>query len=111
MDVTARQNVAVLGATGSIGKATCEVLRHLGHPYRAFGLTAHRDLETLQQLATSLSPEEIVLSGGIPGSVDANLSPESTYSKRSTNKDTLLGSNKWRVREGTEALVELASSP
>lgn len=111
MDVTARQNVAVLGATGSIGKATCEVLRHLGPPYRAFGLTAHRDLETLQQLANSLSPEEIVLSGGIPCSIDVNVSPENTHYQSSTNKDTLLGSSKWRVRGGTDALVELASSP
>ncbi|MEY4566643.1 MAG: 1-deoxy-D-xylulose 5-phosphate reductoisomerase [Planctomycetota bacterium] len=59
--MTSRQNVAILGATGSIGRATCEVLRHLGMPYRAWGLSAHRDWKTLLQLARDLGPEEIVL--------------------------------------------------
>ena len=105
MDVTARQNVAVLGATGSIGKATCEVLRHLGAPYRAIGLTAHRDLATLSELAELLSPEELVISGGTPHLT------QNTTNERSSADTALTGSGRWRVREGAEALVELASSP
>lgn len=105
MDVTARQNVAVLGATGSIGKATCEVLRHLGAPYRAIGLTAHRDLATLSELADLLSPEELVISGGTPHLT------QNTTNERSSADTALTGSGRWRVREGAEALVELASSP
>lgn len=105
MDVTARQNVAVLGATGSIGKATCEVLRHLGAPYRAIGLTAHRDLATLSELADLLSPEELVISGGTPHLT------QNTTNERSSADTALTGSERWRVREGAEALVELASSP
>lgn len=105
MDVTARQNVAVLGATGSIGKATCEVLRHLGAPYRAIGLTAHRDLATLSELADLLSPEELVISGGTTHST------KNPTNERSSSGTTLTGNGRWRVREGTEALVELASSP
>lgn len=105
MDVTARQNVAVLGATGSIGKATCEVLRHLGAPYRAIGLTAHRDLATLRELAELLSPEELVISGGTPHSAT------STTNERTSTDSALTGRGRWRIREGAEALVELASSP
>lgn len=105
MDVTARQNVAVLGATGSIGKATCEVLRHLGAPYRAIGLTAHRDLATLSELAELLSPEELVISGGTPHPTT------NTTNERTSIGSTLTGSGRWRIREGAEALVELASSP
>lgn len=105
MDVTARQNVAVLGATGSIGKATCEVLRHLGAPYRAIGLTAHRDLATLSELADLLSPEELVISGGTPHPT------QNTTNERSSSDTTRTGNGRWRVREGAEALVELASSP
>lgn len=105
MDVTARQNVAVLGATGSIGKATCEVLRHLGAPYRAIGLTAHRDLATLSELAELLSPEELVISGGTPHPTT------SPTNERSSVDTALTGSGRWRVREGAEALVQLASSP
>lgn len=105
MDVTARQNVAVLGATGSIGKATCEVLRHLGAPYRVIGLTAHRDLATLSELAELLSPEELVISGGTPHPT------KNTTNERTSKDSALTGSGRWRVREGAEALVELASSP
>lgn len=105
MDVTARQNVAVLGATGSIGKATCEVLRHLGAPYRAIGLTAHRDLATLSELAELLSPEELVISGGTPHPT------QNTTNERTSKDSTLAGNGRWRIREGAEALVELASSP
>lgn len=105
MDVTARQNVAVLGATGSIGKATCEVLRHLGAPYRAIGLTAHRDMATLSELAELLSPEELVISGGTPHPT------KNTTNERTSKDSALAGSGRWRIREGAEALVELASSP
>jgi len=108
MDVTARQNVAVLGATGSIGKATCEVLRHLGAPYRAFGLTAHRDFQALNALAEQLSPDEIILSGG---NTTTPSPPHTTPSQRSIKETTPPEAPSWRIREGTEALVELASSP
>ncbi len=121
MEVTSRQNIAVLGATGSIGKATCEVLRHLGEPYRAFGLTAHRDFQGLCELAKQLEPEKLVLSGGgedirwesLRGSKQVE-SGGSSFGRRSS--EGVSGSRgadfgNPPIRFGAEALVELASSP
>ena len=41
------RSVAVLGATGSIGRATLDVLGKLGEPWKLFGLSAHSRLEEL----------------------------------------------------------------
>lgn len=91
--MTSRQNVAILGATGSIGRATCEVLRHLGNPFRAWGLSAHRDWKTLLKLAQDLKPEEIILA-------DSQAGIESPHS--------LPGG--CRLKVGIEGLEALASS-
>lgn len=58
------RRVVVLGATGSIGRATAEVLRRHPDAFRVVGLTAHRDAATLDRLAGELDPEFVVLSGG-----------------------------------------------
>jgi len=91
--VTSRQNVAILGATGSIGRATCEVLRHLGNPFRAWGLSAHRDWKTLLKLAQDLKPEEIILADSQVGIESPNHLPGGC-----------------RLKVGVEGLEALASS-
>ncbi|MGQ0546127.1 MAG: 1-deoxy-D-xylulose-5-phosphate reductoisomerase [Betaproteobacteria bacterium] len=56
-------NVAVLGATGSIGANTLDVIaRHPGR-YRAFALTAHASAEALLELCRRHRPRYAVLSG------------------------------------------------
>lgn len=47
MQSPTRRAVVVLGATGSIGRATLDVLEKLGEPWRLFGLSAHSRLEQL----------------------------------------------------------------
>lgn len=91
--MTSRQNVAILGATGSIGRATCEVLRHLGNPFRAWGLSAHRDWKTLLKLAQDLKPEEIILADSQVGIESPNHLPGGC-----------------RLKVGVEGLEALASS-
>lgn len=91
--MTSRQNVAILGATGSIGRATCEVLRHLGTPFRAWGLSAHRDWKTLLKLAQDLKPEEIILADSQVGIESPNCLPGGC-----------------RLKVGVEGLEALASS-
>ena len=91
--MTSRQNVAILGATGSIGRATCEVLRHLGTPFRAWGLSAHRDWKTLLKLAQELKPEEIILADSQVGIESPNGLPSGC-----------------RLKVGGEGLEALASS-
>ena len=56
-------NLAILGATGSIGASTLDVVaRHPGR-YRAFALTAHASAEQLAELCRRHRPRYAVLSG------------------------------------------------
>jgi 1-deoxy-D-xylulose-5-phosphate reductoisomerase len=56
-------NVAILGATGSIGASTLDVAaRHPGR-YRVFALTAHGSAEALAELCVRHRPRYAVLSG------------------------------------------------
>ena len=56
-------NIAVLGATGSIGASTLDVVgRHPGR-YRVFALTAHASAEPLLALCRAHRPSYAVLSG------------------------------------------------
>ncbi len=50
-DSPSKTAVAVLGATGSIGTATMDVLRRLGDPWHAVGLSAHSRLSELRDLS------------------------------------------------------------
>ncbi|WP_339770095.1 1-deoxy-D-xylulose-5-phosphate reductoisomerase [uncultured Paraglaciecola sp.] len=56
------QNICILGATGSIGKSTIDVV--LRHPdlYRIYALTAHSSVENLIELAKLCQPKYLVLS-------------------------------------------------
>ena len=56
-------NLAILGATGSIGSSTLDVVtRHRGR-YRVFALTAHRSADALLALCRTHRPSYAVLSG------------------------------------------------
>ncbi len=48
--------VAILGATGSVGTSTLEVARHLGERVRVEGMSAHRNLRELVELAREFRP-------------------------------------------------------
>ena len=58
--MSAKTTVAVLGATGSVGRATLDVLEALGQPWRAIGLSAHGQLSELVELSQRFSPEVVV---------------------------------------------------
>ncbi len=55
----AKSTVAILGATGSIGRATVEVIESLGEPWRAAGLSAHARLHDLVELTQRLAPDYV----------------------------------------------------
>jgi 1-deoxy-D-xylulose-5-phosphate reductoisomerase len=61
MNDQARQ-VVVLGATGSVGSNTLEVIAGSGGKLQAVGLTAHHQLDRLVELARLHSPQWIVAS-------------------------------------------------
>ncbi len=85
----------MLGATGSIGTATLDVLQCLGDPWRVIGLSAHSRLDALVAAANQLRPQWI-----------AATCPE-TAAKFDFSGLTANCS----VRRGAESLVELASHP
>lgn len=85
-----RHRIAILGATGSIGTAAVDVVTSLGPPWQVVGLSGHRQLDLLQQLAQKCSPRYVVCS-------DADCA-----SQVAIHPD-------WRV--GSDELVRLAESP
>ncbi|MDH3297001.1 MAG: 1-deoxy-D-xylulose-5-phosphate reductoisomerase [Gemmatimonadota bacterium] len=56
-----RRGVVVLGATGSVGRSTCNVLRRHADRFRVVGLSAGRQSDALDLLATEFEPEFVVL--------------------------------------------------
>ena len=63
------RSLTLLGATGSIGASTLDVVgRHPGR-YRVFALTAHSSGDALAQLCARHRPRFAVLSG-MPGSAE-----------------------------------------
>ena len=70
-----RQNVVILGSTGSIGRSALSVLEHDGgRRLGAFGLSAHSSWETLLEQARALRPRYVTLTDpGVRGHVDGQL--------------------------------------
>ena len=72
------RKIVVLGATGSIGRQTLDVVRRLPEQLKVVGLTANRSAGPLQQMAAEFGVERIALmdaeagrSVGIPGGMEA----------------------------------------
>ncbi len=57
------RTVAVLGATGSIGQATIDVVEQLGPPWNIQAISAHCRVAELHAIATRHSPRRAVVSG------------------------------------------------
>ncbi len=107
-DSTSVRNVAVLGATGSIGTATIDVLRHLDaidpdHAWRLWAASGHRNLDCLAEQIGSvrLAPERIVLS-------DDTASGQKASGHKNSPNSVFAGP--WRVLHGADALCEVASA-
>ncbi len=96
------QNVAVLGATGSIGTATVDVLNHLNrvdpdHRWRMWAASGHHNLDTLARVAQSVDeiPEKLVLSDA---QAAANFQPDGKLANV-------------QINVGAEALIDAAIDP
>ncbi|MDZ7622363.1 MAG: 1-deoxy-D-xylulose-5-phosphate reductoisomerase [Candidatus Competibacteraceae bacterium] len=57
----ARAGVAILGATGSIGVSTLDVVRRHADRFRVVALTAHRDVEALLEQCLVCEPDYAVM--------------------------------------------------
>lgn len=63
------KRIAILGSTGSIGKSTLDVVRHLGDGFRVTVLSAHQQLDQLAKQAAEFKPAVVVVTD--PSSDDA----------------------------------------
>lgn len=55
------QTLTILGATGSIGKNTLDVVKRHNDKYRVYALTANSDYETLLLQARDVNAQHVVL--------------------------------------------------
>ena len=60
-DPKTKTSVAILGATGSIGTGTLDVVRTLGAPWQAIGLSAHKQLDAALQAAKLARPRYLAV--------------------------------------------------
>lgn len=61
IDAALDTSVAVLGSTGSIGTSTLSVIEHLGTPWRAAALSAHRQTRLLLEQVRRFTPSAIAV--------------------------------------------------
>ena len=57
------KRIAILGSTGSIGCNALQVIQHLGPPYRAVALSAHKQTDKLINQVRQHRPTAIALTG------------------------------------------------
>jgi len=92
-----RRGITVLGATGSVGVNTLDVLGRHGDKYRVVALTANRDHERLLAQCLEHRPEFAVL-------VDKDAAERFAAAQQRTNLET-------RLLSGVDALAEVACLP
>lgn len=90
-----KQNLVILGSTGSIGTSTLSVIEHNPEQYQAFALVGGRNVELMVEQCMKFQP------------VFAALDDESA-AKNLREKLTVLGS-KTQVLSGQKAICELAA--
>lgn len=61
-DNSPRQNITILGATGSIGQSTLDVIALHPEKYAVFALTCHANVEKLIEMAVRFQPKILVVS-------------------------------------------------
>ncbi|RZT92537.1 1-deoxy-D-xylulose-5-phosphate reductoisomerase [Rivibacter subsaxonicus] len=95
MNAVARQRVCVLGATGSIGLSTLDVIARHPDRYEVFALTAASRVEELAELCRRFAPRFAAM-------------PDAA---RARQLRELLAGSRTEVLDGKAALVELAGHP
>ena len=88
------QLVTVLGATGSIGASTLDIVVRHPEQYRIFALTANRSVDQMADLCAQFSPRFVVMA-------DATAAGELT---------TRLANSKTEVLAGQKSLAEIAAA-
>lgn len=95
LDPKQKKSVAILGATGSIGTGTLDVMRSLGEDWRVVGLSAHKQLAEAVQAAQTARPKYLA----------------ATCSESAKDYDFSDLPAGTEVLKGPESLVQLATCP
>lgn len=90
------ESVVILGSTGTIGSNTLDVIRRHPDKYQVVGLSAQRDLATMQKQCAEFNPEHVAMADC---TVATQLAGELSQSGLKT-----------RVSGGDDAVSELAAS-
>ncbi len=90
-----QRSLTILGATGSVGKSTLDLVRERSDRFKIKGLTAHTNFESLARLALEFRPDSVVIA-------------DEKYYKQL--KDCLSGTD-IVVHAGKDALFALAAVP
>ena len=85
-------NIALLGATGSIGKNTLEIISNHPDKFNLFACSVHNNIDELHSIINNFSPEFVVITN-----TDAGNKFKKSYSGNS------------KIIIGKEGLVEIAS--
>lgn len=88
------KNIAILGATGSIGRSSLEVIKNLPGQFRVTYLTAHKNIDLLQKQAQEFHPRGVVILDTCNASVLRKVLPPGT-----------------EVLAGEEGLMEVVRRP
>jgi 1-deoxy-D-xylulose-5-phosphate reductoisomerase len=56
-----KKNIAILGSTGSIGRSTLDVISNFSDRFRVTYLTAHRNIDLLQEQIQKFKPRAVVV--------------------------------------------------
>ncbi|TYG35256.1 1-deoxy-D-xylulose-5-phosphate reductoisomerase [Lonepinella koalarum] len=92
-----KQNLVILGSTGSIGTSTLSVIEHNPEQYQAFALVGGRNVDLMVQQCVKFQPQFAALD-------------DDRAAKKLREKLTALGS-KTQVLSGQKAICELAAHP
>ncbi|WP_439287899.1 1-deoxy-D-xylulose-5-phosphate reductoisomerase [Lonepinella sp. BR2904] len=92
-----KQNLVILGSTGSIGTSTLSVIDHNPEQYQAFALVGGRNVDLMVQQCVKFQPQFAALD-------------DDRAAKKLTEKLTALGSQT-QVLSGKKAICELAAHP
>lgn len=97
--------VTILGATGSIGESTLQVIREHADTFRVFALTANTNVEAMFTLCAQHCPQIAVM-------VDADAAAQlrTRLREASVNDDQSAGLRNIEVLSGAEALIQVSEA-
>lgn len=90
------QTLCVLGATGSIGLNTLDVVRRHPEKYQVISLSAHSSIDALFELCLEFKPQTVVM-------VDEQCAEQLRLKLLSADEHNI------EVKSGTQALIDIAS--